>query len=177
MSVRTLLLSCGRDPVALISWKRALTLFFSGKVEILEEYDKEVRSVSFVMRVPAVVKLLHKIPWLKRDVKFSRANIYARDEFTCQYCGEEKGSEELNLDHVVPRAQDGKTSWTNIVTSCIPCNLKKGNRTPMQAEMPLLREPIHPKSVPAFVFEFKTRSAPEIWRNYCYWMLPLSEEK
>jgi 5-methylcytosine-specific restriction endonuclease McrA len=81
-------------------------------------------------------------------VRFSRLNIYARDHDTCQYCGRELHRSELNLDHVVPRAQGGKTTWENVVCSCIACNLRKGGRTPDQAGLKLLKKPVRPRWTP-----------------------------
>jgi 5-methylcytosine-specific restriction endonuclease McrA len=81
-------------------------------------------------------------------IRFSRLNIYARDGDTCQYCGRTLPRSDLNLDHVVPRSQGGKTSWENVVCSCVPCNLKKGGRTPEQAGMKLLTRPARPRWTP-----------------------------
>ena len=81
-------------------------------------------------------------------VRFSRLNIYARDRNTCQYCGRRPPRAELNLDHVIPRSRGGVTNWENVVCSCVPCNLKKGGRTPDEARMRLLRHPIRPRWTP-----------------------------
>ena len=85
---------------------------------------------------------------MKRGVKFSRNNVFARDDFRCQYCGARKSARELNYDHVVPRVQGGKTVWENIVASCYDCNGMKRGRTPEQAGMKLLRAPVKPRSLP-----------------------------
>ena len=134
---RTLLLSVGYEPVKVVSWQRAITLLFLGKVEVLEAYDREVRSPTLVIKMPAVVRLLQVFRRYKARPKFSRINIYARDKYRCQYCGGKLPVSELTYDHVTPRAQGGKTEWTNIVTACATCNARKGNRTPKQACMRL----------------------------------------
>lgn len=169
-SSRTLLLSLGYEPIGFIALRRALRLLTLGKVEVLEEYEDEVRTVSVIWKAPAVVRLLNKIPWRLPPVKFSRASVLARDGYQCQYCGEERSSEELTLDHVVPRAQGGRTCWTNIVIACVDCNARKSNRTPPEAGMKLRAKPYEPKWVPRFRHEISGRSVPEILRSYLYWM-------
>jgi len=164
-----LLLSQGYEPLRLIPWRRAIRLLTLGKVEVIEQYDWNIRTVSIVIRAPAVVRLLRAIRGHRGQVKFSRANIYARDGWRCQYCGQKPPVDELTYDHVVPRAQGGRTTWTNIVTACFPCNRAKGNRTPVQAGMKLDTAPVKPKWVPAVVIQISTRSIPEAWRDYLYW--------
>ena len=95
-----------------------------------------------------VLQLYDRIP--KTKVRFSRHNIYMRDGNTCQYCGQELPRTELNLDHVVPRAQGGRTTWENVVCCCIDCNLSKGARTPEQAGLKLLKAPVRPRWTPTF---------------------------
>ena len=166
---RTLVLSQGYEPIKIVSWQRALTLLFLGKVEVIEEYDRDIKSTSLVIKIPSVVRLLAAIRRHKQPVKFSRVNIYGRDRDTCQFCGDKKTVAELTYDHVVPRAQGGKTTWTNIVTACEPCNRKKANRTPAQAGMRLLAQPVQPKAMPALVITVSKESMPDAWRDYLYW--------
>jgi len=175
-SQQTLLLSQSYEPVKVISWQRALTLFTLGKVEVLEEYDGFVRSSTIVVKVPAVVRLLRAFRKHKKAVKFSRVNIYGRDGWKCQYCGTKKATGELTYDHVIPRAHGGKTSWDNIVTCCVECNSRKGGRTPAQAGMKLLSLPSRPVSVPVFTVNIGRKSAPDAWRDYLYWTGPLTED-
>jgi 5-methylcytosine-specific restriction endonuclease McrA len=166
---RTLLLSQGYEPIKVISWQRAITLLSLGKVEVIEEYANEVRTMSLVIKVPAVVRLLRAFRRHAKPVKFSRVNIYARDGYRCQYCGVRCGISELTYDHVIPRAKGGKTTWDNIVTCCYPCNGKKGNRTPHEAKMALRTQPTRPQWVPAVTIRVSTRSVPDAWRDYLYW--------
>jgi 5-methylcytosine-specific restriction endonuclease McrA len=173
---RTLVLSQGYEPIKVIPWQRAITLLFLGKVEVLEEYDHDIRSVSIVIKVPAVVRLLRAFRRHAKPVKFSRVNIYARDHYRCQYCGKRASMHELTYDHVVPRSQGGRTEWTNIVTCCYECNRRKGGRTPKQAGMHLSSQPTQPNWVPAVVIRISTRSVPEAWRDYLYWTGELSRE-
>jgi 5-methylcytosine-specific restriction endonuclease McrA len=165
----TLVLDLGYAPIKVVPWQRAVQLLFLNKVEVIEEYDKDVHSTYLVIKMPAVVRLLHKFRMRPKSVKFSRVNIYGRDNYSCQYCGAQTPLIELTYDHVVPRAQGGKTTWTNIVTACETCNTRKGGRTPAQAKMRLLREPKQPRDIPAALIGFSRRSVPEAWRDYLYW--------
>lgn len=170
---RVLLLNATFEPLRIISWKKAITLLFLGKVEVIEEYDREIRSVSFTIKLPSVVKLIKYIKYRKKGVKFSRQNIYARDNYTCQYCGRRFDSHELTLDHVVPKWKGGQTRWENIVTCCIECNRKKGGRLPKEAGLKLIRKPHKPDHVYALKITFRLNSAPESWRDYLYWNVEL----
>lgn len=169
VDTRTLLLSQGYEPIKVISWQRALTLLTLGKVEVIEEYDQEVRGVSVVIKVPAVVRLLRAFRRHSKPVKFSRANIYARDHHRCQYCGAKCGLGELTYDHVVPRSKGGRTTWDNIVTCCYVCNRNKANRTPAEAGLRLRSQPMRPQWIAAVTIRLSTRSMPEAWRDYLYW--------
>jgi 5-methylcytosine-specific restriction endonuclease McrA len=173
---RTLVLNQAYEPIKVVSWQRALTLLTLGKVEVLEEYDWTVRSVTVVIKVPAVVRLLRVFRRRRQPVKFSRVNIYARDRYRCQYCGDRKPIAELTYDHVVPRRDGGRTEWTNIVTACQDCNLAKGARTPEQAGMHLRTPPVRPQWVPVVVITVSLRSIPDAWRDYLYWTGELSTD-
>ena len=172
----TLLLSQGYEPIKVISWQRAITLLFLGKVEVLKEYDGDIRAVSLVIKIPAVVRLLRAFRRHVRPVKFSRVNIYARDHYRCQYCGKKAAISDLTYDHVVPRSQGGLTEWTNIVTCCYLCNRRKGGRTPREASMTLMAQPSQPNWVPAVAIRISMRSVPDAWRDYLYWTGELDRE-
>lgn len=169
MTAQTLLLSAGYEPLGVVSWQRAITLLTLGKVEVLEEYDRQIRSPTVVLEMPAVVRLLQVFRRRKQRVKFSRVNIYARDGFRCQYCARQLPVDELTYDHVVPRSRGGKTEWTNIVTACAPCNLRKADRTPEQVGMRLRARPTRPTWVPTTPVRVSARSVPDAWRDYLYW--------
>jgi 5-methylcytosine-specific restriction endonuclease McrA len=170
--MKTLLLTPWMTPHNIVPWQTAVTLLFLGKVEILEEYDEEIRSPSVTLRAPAVARLKTAVGSVKRGVKFSRVNVFTRDGFKCQYCGTRRAMRELNYDHVVPRAHGGRTVWENIVTSCYPCNDRKAGRTPEQAGMRLLRHPIRPKSLPMSALPIDVSAVPTEWVGYCISTLP-----
>ncbi len=171
---RTLLLSRSYEPLRVISWKRAFTMLTLGKVEVVEEYDRSVRSCYLVFKMPAVVRLLDAFRRHRRPVRFSRVNVYARDRYRCQYCGVRDSLANLTFDHVIPRSRGGKTCWTNVVTACVECNHRKSNRTPAEARMRLRKEPIQPRWVPAVTLRISLRSVPEAWTDYLYWTGALS---
>ena len=152
-------------PIHVTSVRRAFILLYQGLAKAVDErYDtfefeawrrQSVRSddhsigtVAGRIRVPRVIQLalFDRVP--RRHVRFSRTNIYARDRNTCQYCGRRKTRAELNLDHVIPRSQGGRTTWENVVCSCVECNRRKGGRTPEQARLRLRRAPSRPHWTP-----------------------------
>jgi 5-methylcytosine-specific restriction endonuclease McrA len=119
-------------PISAISWKEAIKISFLGNAKILEEYENwTVRSPSISMKVPSVMVSAEYVK-KKHYVRFSRYNLMLRDGFTCQYCCKKFPMQELTIDHVVPRARGGVTSWTNCSASCYNCNLIKGHRTTMK---------------------------------------------
>jgi len=152
-----IVLNAGYEFMGLISWRRAMTLLFSGKVEVLKESDKVVRTVSKSFRIPAVIRLLKFIRQIyRREVPFSRKNVLIRDAFTCQYCGDDFLSNELTVDHIIPKVQGGENRWNNVVACCRVCNVKKGGRTPRQAGMTLVRQPFKP-TIMEFLNVYLTR--------------------
>jgi 5-methylcytosine-specific restriction endonuclease McrA len=174
---QTLLLNATYEPLKVVHWQKAVTLWCQGKVEIVSVYDREVRAVTFSFKLPSVIRLLRFVHIKRRldYVPFSRANIYARDEYSCQYCGEAFPTNELTFDHVVPVAHGGRKDWENIVTCCITCNRKKGGRTPEQARMRLVRHPRRPDKAPALRITIGLRNAPDSWRDYIYWNVSLDD--
>ena len=180
--METLVLDPSYLPVARVSWQRAVTLLFMGKIEVIEEYeDREIKSVTFSIKMPSVVRFLRAIRSKKKAVKFSRENVYARDHGKCQYCSTNVPRHETTYDHVVPRSQGGHTNWENIVICCVHCNQKKGGRTPMQAGMKLKATPARPKRLPDMRVTFIwRRDMPPSWRtwlrDFTYWNGELESE-
>lgn len=172
----TLVLDQGYQPHRVVSWQRAVTMLFQGKVEIVEEYDEDIRSLYITIKMPAVVRLLRKIRG-KRSIKFSRINVAMRDDFSCQYCGDRLPLRKLTYDHVLPRSRGGKTRWQNIAMACYPCNERKADRTPAEAGMKLHATPVKPTWLPVVGFRIETTtSIPDQWASWLYWHSPLDEE-
>jgi len=172
---QVLLLNITYEPLKIINWKKAMTMLFLGKVEVIEQYDREIHSVSFTIKLPSVVRLLRLVKRPKSPVKFSRQNIYARDRYQCQYCGGRFAAEDLTYDHIIPKSRGGKTKWQNIVTCCVDCNRRKGGRTPAEASMQLIRQPNLPTWVPAIRITISFHKVPDSWRDYLYWNVELLE--
>ena len=165
----TLVLTHAYQPVDRISWQRAVTLWATDKVEVLEAYDDRIiRSVSIAIKMPSVVRFVYQVRTKRLGVKFSRENVYARDKGRCQYCSKKVTRPEATYDHVVPRRLGGKTRWDNIVIACLPCNQKKGGRTPEQAGLPLNVPPQRPKSLPPTMRFTLPHGVPDTWKQYIY---------
>lgn len=186
------------QPVHVTSVRRAFIQLYEGAARAV---DREYRTFDFQswselsqqvhagerigtvrarLLVPRVILLVGYELLPKSRVRFSRLNIYARDRNTCQYCGKRLPRAELNLDHVVPRSRGGLTTWENVVCSCVPCNLRKGGRTPEEAGLRLHRRPARPRWNP--VFRSPVRRFYEEWLPFlsvadvAYWNVELSEE-
>ncbi len=160
-------------PLSLWSWQNAVKAVFLDKVDIVAQYDREVHSANFAMQLPSVIALRQYIKPSEFPA-FTRFNLFLRDRFECQYCG---SGEHLTFDHVVPRRLGGKTSWTNVTTACLPCNLRKGGRTPAQASMPLRNQATRPTSwqLQDCGRGFPPNHLHDSWRDYLYWDVELEE--
>lgn len=154
-------------PLSTWGFERTLRNYLKGRITPLEFYDTTLRSPSFEYTPPSVVALKD---YVKRpqQVVFNRLNIFLRDGFTCQYCGDKFSSRELTFDHVIPRSQGGQTSFDNIVSACISCNTKKADKRLMKP----INTPIEP--TPRQLVKAKARSINidtlhETWHDYLYW--------
>jgi 5-methylcytosine-specific restriction endonuclease McrA len=175
---QALLLNASYEPLKVVDWRKAITLWCQGKVEVIAVHDREIRSVTVSFKLPSVIRLLRFVRIKRRFdyVPFSRENIYTRDGDTCQYCNEVCPRAELTFDHVIPVAQGGRKDWENIVTCCVDCNRRKGGRTPAEAGMHLVKVPRRPDSHAIRInIKIGLRSTPESWRDYLYWNLELDE--
>jgi 5-methylcytosine-specific restriction endonuclease McrA len=180
--------------------RRALALLFEGHAQVVmgmtdgsfetfnfsewTDFSQEspegdsIHSVSFRIRIPKVILLLFFDRLPKKEVKFTRHNIFERDRNTCQYCGRTFDRKDLNLDHVIPRDRGGPTTWENIVCSCVTCNTLKANRTPYEAGMHLIRKPKRPKWRP-FIQVSIGLHCHDSWKHFldlAYWNVELGDE-
>ena len=166
-SLRSLLLNSSYEPMKVVSWQKALVMWFQGKVEILEYHSAFARSVHRRFQLPSVLRLKTYVrPRTFEAVRFCRENVYIRDNYTCQYCGTKLAAKQLTLDHVVPASHNGPKNWTNVVSACRDCNQKKANRTPRTANMPLLNEPRAPSWLPTLELEIGEDHIPPDWTPY-----------
>ncbi|AHF91752.1 restriction endonuclease [Opitutaceae bacterium TAV1] len=187
--------------VNVIGAKRAFALLARGHANVVHHHEDDFRVFSFmdwmdfsrhnppveeldmvhtprtVIRLPRVILLtwFDKLP--RKEVKLTRNNVFERDKDTCQYCGQIFNREDLNLDHVIPRDRGGRTTWENIVCSCIPCNSRKANRLPHEARMRLIRKPVRPKWRPVISLVLSNQQR-ERWKDFldlAYWNVELEE--
>lgn len=159
-----LVLNQSYEPVMVTSAKRAVILMLLDKAEEVVNYEELIHSVSWQMPLPSVVRLLRYVRTPNKDVVLTRKNILKRDNHRCQYCG--RSSVPLTLDHVIPRHRGGPDSWENLVAACHPCNVRKGNQTPHEVDMPLLRHPHKPSRIT--YFQKFVRKHQDAWRPYLY---------
>jgi 5-methylcytosine-specific restriction endonuclease McrA len=164
----TLLLDQGFQPLEVIPWQRALVMQLVGKVELVSPHDWHVHTVTKSFPAPGVVRLLRRILHRPPLVRFSRENVYLRDEYSCQYCGVQYAHRELTLDHVLPRSRGGATSWRNVVAACGPCNRRKGQLTPDEAKMPLRTVPTRPHWLAPRVLQLGQHPVPAVWIDWLH---------
>lgn len=162
-----LLLNASYEAMKIVSWQKALILWFSEKVEVLEYHDLFINSPRRQFPIPSVIRLRAYVTTGSfRRVRFSKQNVYLRDACTCQYCGKKCSNKELTIDHVIPLSKQGPETWSNVVAACRHCNQKKGNRTPAAAGMPLLREPEPPHWMTSIQLELRNSKIPLTWHSY-----------
>ena len=191
LSASVLVLNRNYTAVRVVSARRAFSLLYTNSAEVIDAHDEQWDVLDFQAwvdlsrqrkEVPAhqdefvctprfwilvlrVIRLVEfdKVP--RREVRFSRRNILARDEHQCQYCGKRLPTTRLSLDHVTPKSRGGKSTWTNVVAACNPCNTRKGGRMPWEASMKLRRSPAVPKKNPTLADKVES-PAYRIWRLF-----------
>lgn len=162
-----LVLNLNYVPVNVCTARRAIVLVGKGKAELLENHSGEVHTISAIFDVPSIIRLVYlvKRPYAPR--KLSKKEIFLRDQYTCQYC--QKKTQDLTLDHVIPRRQHGPHTWENVVAACPRCNLRKAGRTPAEAKMRLMREPKAPQPNPYRMLQ--NYVILDQWRPYVPWSI------
>jgi 5-methylcytosine-specific restriction endonuclease McrA len=177
----TLVLDTQGFPVAFVSWQRAVSLQWQDRaVVVSEDAERILRSPSFEMGLPRVIKLRNHISRkLRLKVPMTRRNIAIRDNSSCQYCGDVLETSEYTIDHVLPRARGGQSVWTNLVLACVRCNKQKSNRLPHEAGLTLQQKPYEPNQFdPRFNFRLHIRVLRPEWKDYAsylYWNVALEK--
>ena len=163
MGGRVLVLNATYEPINVCTVRRAVVLLLKAKAELLERSRHELHSESTTLARPVVIRLVTyvKVPRDAHRRKITRRAVFARDSWTCQYCGSRSN---LTVDHVIPRSKGGASSWENIVASCAPCNRRKGDRTPRQAGMQPQRAPRTPRA--EIFIHVATPTIPTAWLQY-----------
>ncbi|MFM1813111.1 MAG: hypothetical protein RLZZ336_2049 [Cyanobacteriota bacterium] len=160
---QVLVLNASYEPLNITSWRRAMVMVLKGKAEGLE-HDAS-RPLRPDQLLPTVIRLRQFVRVPYRPMPLTRRNVFQRDGHRCQYCG--SAHEALSIDHVMPRSRGGSDSWDNVTTACLPCNVRKGNRTPREAGMPLLRQPHRPLSTLSFEATRQMRGGRHaVWAKY-----------
>lgn len=182
LNTSVLVLNRSFMPIHVTSVKRSFSLVYQGGAKVVnsdyrtfdfEDWRRQagqpgiecIGTTSGPVPIPRVIALTLYDRMPRRMVRFSRSNIFSRDSYTCQYCGRRPPRAELNLDHVVPRMQAGRTSWENVVCCCVSCNRMKGGRTPEQAGLRLRRKPVRPRWTPLLSLPTSSVRYTE-WRPY-----------
>ncbi|MHC4877793.1 MAG: HNH endonuclease [Planctomycetota bacterium] len=189
----TLVLNRNWQPVGVATVAKALTKVWNESARIVDPADYQqytwedwsqlrpadgdlmIQTRHFPLRVPEVVTLTKYDRLPSNAVTFSRRNVFKRDKFMCQYCGAQPGSAELTIDHVLPRAQGGTSTWTNCVLACIVCNSRKADRTPEQARMPLRSTPVRPTWRPLYAARGVRIESWSRFISESYWNVELAE--
>jgi 5-methylcytosine-specific restriction endonuclease McrA len=163
-SGRVLVLNASFEPINVCTVRRAAVLLLKERAEIIEHADWSLHAESLTLPRPVVIRLRTyvKIPRDAHRRKITRRAVFARDRWTCQYCGHERGS--LTVDHVIPRSRGGSSTWENIVTCCAPCNRRKGDRLPKHAGMSPRRKPRAPS--PTIFIHVASPTIPAAWEQY-----------
>ena len=163
--VSVLVLNASYEPLNVVSVQRAMVLLLKKKAQAVEVARAMMRSERLTMPMPLVIRLVAyvRVPHRWRT-PVSRRGVFARDGFTCQYCGAQPGRQALTIDHVVPRSRSGAKTWQNLVAACARCNRRKGGRPPEEAGMRLLREPFVPRYIALAFAEYTEHST--LWAKY-----------
>ena len=169
--MKVLTLSSTYEPLGVVDWEKAVSLVFAGKVSTVSEYDKTINSPNLSIKIPSVIVFRHNKHRRVKSVRFSRKNVWIRDEGRCQYCGTAVSIKNFTLDHVLPRTAGGLTIWSNVVTCCSNCNQKKADKPLAKCGMKLLQAPCKPTNLPyvqdvEFFYNFQAH-IPEDWK---FWL-------
>jgi 5-methylcytosine-specific restriction endonuclease McrA len=160
-----LVLNATYEPLNVVSVKRAIVLLLKEKAELVEAAEAMLRSESFSLPVPLVIRLVYFVKIPRRiSLPVTRRGVLSRDHYTCQYCGATPSRKNLTVDHVIPRSRGGKTTWENVVTACDKCNGRKGNRTPTEAGLKLLTQPERPRYLA--IASLSSVEARQVWGKY-----------
>jgi 5-methylcytosine-specific restriction endonuclease McrA len=162
-----LVLNQNYEPLNVCNLPRAFRLLFGEKAEVIEFDHQVIRTPRTEYRAPSVIRLQHHVKRPRPRVKLTRREVFARDHYTCQYCGRQ--SHDLTLDHVTPRHRGGGHTWDNLVAACKPCNHRKGGKLLGEVRLRLIRNPFEPRSdVYSLFTPYLSDDRNEAWRTYLF---------
>lgn len=167
-------------PLSLWPWQEVVKAVFLDRVTVVATYDVGIRSPGMLFQLPSVISLKQYQPMQYKKPAFTRFNVFLRDFFSCQYCGNRFPTHELTFDHVIPRCKGGKTNWENVVTACVSCNHNKGRKMLRELRGVKLRRP--PREPSNLELQNNSRRFPpqylhESWRDYVYWSQSMEVEE
>jgi len=165
-----LLLNYAHEPIKVIDWQKAVTLFYLDKVDVLSSYPTKLHAQHVTLSIPAVIRLKATSQHYYQMIRFRRDFLYARDSYTCQYCGRPFPYRQLTFDHVQPKSRGGQRTWENIVTACKKCNSKKDRHTPGEVRMRLHKKPLKPKWFPPLLLGSFKNQVPPQWKLFVDWV-------
>ena len=163
LSFLVLVLNQNYEPLNVCSAKRAFLLLDKGKAEVIEHSQGLIHSVTSTFLLPSVIRVIYLIRRPRPRLRLSRREVFARDRYTCQYCGRE--TKDLTLDHVVPKHRGGRHIWENLVSACKVCNHRKAGHTPSEARMKLLHQPFQPQVNHYYMF-YQYLQDRESWQKF-----------
>jgi len=168
MNGNVLVLNSTYEAIHICSLKRAIVLVLKGVAVVEEASDKVLHSSNSAFAVPMVIRLVRYIYIPKKDVHLTRKNVILRDKHICQYCGQKYRSEDLTMDHVIPRSRGGVTTWENVVACCRTCNNRKADRLPKEAGLKLIKKPEMPRRIMYLhVVRYMAQDI-EQWKKYIF---------
>ncbi len=159
-----LVLNQNYEPLNICRARRAVVLLYRGKAEMLENGLGFIHSANYTFPLPSVIRIVYMIKRPRPKRKLTRLEIFNRDKYTCQYCGKE--TQQLTLDHVIPRYKGGEHTWENVVSACIRCNRRKAGQTPEQAGMRLLCRPFPPRGNTLYYLPYHHLRTRNEWQKY-----------
>jgi len=164
--MKTLLLNYSYQIISFISFKKVAKLLSKNKIDILNEWNQEIKWASGRIKHPATVRMKYYVKNKSRRVNFNNKSIYKRDQYICGYCGDKLSHSEATMDHIIPRSKGGKGSWLNCITCCGVCNLKKSNKTLKETGMKLIFQPTIPTYTVTFMEYKYIEEKHNSWSDY-----------
>lgn len=162
---KVLVLNSSYEPLSICDAQKAVLLLFGGKaVPVTHHPERVICTVSRCFPLPSIVRLTVFVRLPYKRIVLNRKNILLRDNYRCQYCG--RTDQPLTIDHILPRSRGGEYSWENLITACPRCNSKKGNRTPREAGMHLLKQPVRPSDL--MLLQHLTPTVSDDWKPYLF---------
>jgi 5-methylcytosine-specific restriction endonuclease McrA len=164
---QTLVIDRDFQPIMIINWQKAFCLIFTGKAEVIKESDSRLIHSSYkVFKFPTVIQIFTRVNYSVR-VTLNRWSIFARDNFSCAYCGVVQTKKELSLDHIHPVSKGGKSSWENLITACQKCNQKKSDKTAEEAGLKMRLKPYRPVWSPSFMMSvYQIKTINDDWKDF-----------